>query len=487
MPSDRKAVRAFSGMGPFTRLWCGHVVSLVGNSALRFAFIVQAWTNSERATPVVLLSLCAVVPEILLSPVAGALIDRVSKRTALQFADLGGLTVVAVLGLLQLVATLHTWQIYVTVALLGACAAFQNPALLSAVPLLVRKDQYQRANGLISSARTGSEICGPALGGLVIALSGIGTIIWLDLASFVVALTVVRVTRFGATDTGDAADTGAVAASDDAAASADTSTSTHADAGESEAPPRRGILAESLDGLRVLFTRPGLRALVVVSSAANLVMVTGFAVIPPMVLARSGGSSGTLAAVTTCMGVGGLGGGLMTAAWGGPRRRARGMMLGIVGMCVSAQIGMAAAHSALGWCTAILLGALLMPVVNSSFQSILQAEVEERLQGRVFGAEAFLSDLSVPVAMGISGPLADRVFEPQARTHSGVTGVLAPVVGEGRGSGMAALLLLAGVCGVVVALWGLARRPVRALDAAGADDASGDMAVPVKNEKAPQH
>jgi len=67
------------------------------------------------------------------------------------------------------------------------------------------------------------------------------------------------------------------------------------------------------------------------------------------------------------------------------------------------------------------------------------------------------------VAMAFAGPLADHVFEPHG-APGGVARLLAPVVGDGPGSGMAAMLLIAGVCGVAVALSGMTSRSVRDID-----------------------
>ncbi len=55
----------FAGMGQFGVLWSGHVVTLVGNGVLRFAFVVRAWTSGGQVTQVVLLSLCAVPRQLL--------------------------------------------------------------------------------------------------------------------------------------------------------------------------------------------------------------------------------------------------------------------------------------------------------------------------------------------------------------------------------------------------------------------------------------
>jgi hypothetical protein len=70
----------------------------------------------------------------------------------------------------------------------------------------------------------------------------------------------------------------------------------------------------------------------------------------------------------------------------------------------------------------------------------------------------------MPVATVLAGPLADHVFEPQAAAHRGLVGLLAPIVGTGRGSGMAAMLFVAGLLGAAAALIGLASTAVRQLD-----------------------
>lgn len=425
----------FDGMGRFGVIWSGQVVTLVGNSVLRFAFVVQAWSSGGEATRVVLLSLCALLPQMLLSPTAGALVDRVSKRTALQLADLGGLVVVAGLAAIHFSGDLQLWQIYLAVSLMGAAAAFQYPALSSAVPLLVTKDQLQRANGLLATAKSTSDIGGPALAAVLVTGWGLGFILWVDLISFVVALITVRLVRLPSEADRTAA-----------------------------AGPRRKLSADSMEGLRYLFSQPSLRGLILVFFSVNLVMVFGFSVVQPMILARTGNQAPALAAVMTSIGVGGIAGGLLLAAWGGPKNRVRGMTLGIIGMCVSAQVLMAMARWVPAWCAAILVGALLMPIVNGTMQAIIQTKVPKDRQGRVFGAVMFVSQISSPLAMAFSGPLADHVFEPQATAGSGVVGLLRPLIGEGPGTGMAAMLLIAGVCGTAVALWGMASRPVREID-----------------------
>ncbi|MBC3839759.1 MFS transporter [Streptacidiphilus sp. 4-A2] len=189
-----------------------------------------------------------------------------------------------------------------------------------------------------------------------------------------------------------------------------------------------------------------------------------------------------------------MAGGLLMAAWGGPRNRGQGMMLGVAGMCLSALVAMSLAGDVPGWCAAVLVGALLMTVVNASMQAIVQSKVPQQWQGRVFGAVMFLSQISVPLATAAAGPLADQLFEPEARHGSGLFVLLGPLLGHRPGSGMAGMLFLAGVIGTVVALWGLAAPSIRHIDTlipdVGADEladqAAGEGADEAADEGAEQ-
>ncbi|WP_157756789.1 MFS transporter [Plantactinospora sp. KBS50] len=368
-----------------------------------------------------------------MSPTAGAIVDRCPKRTALRLADLGGLLTVGALSAVYFSGQLRLWLIYIAVALLGSAAAFQYPALSSAIPLLVEKDRLQRANGLVGTARSVADICGPALAGVLIATSGLRAVLIADLASFAVALLSVQLVRL-------------------------------TEAPRDDTTGRRRLAADSVEGLRYLFARPSLRGLTLVIFVVNLVMVFGYTIVQPMILARTGNDTSALASVMTSIGVGGITGGLLLGAWGGPRSRVRGMMLGIIGMCLSSQVLMASVRGVAAWCAAILVGALLMPVVNGTLQAIIQTKVPPDRLGRVFGAVMFVSQISAPVAIATSGLLADHVFEPQAAAGTGLVGLLRPLVGHGHGSGMAAMLLLAGLCGTAVAVWGLTNRTVRDID-----------------------
>jgi len=112
-----------------------------------------------------------------------------------------------------------------------------------------------------------------------------------------------------------------------------------------------------------------------------------------------------------------------------------------------------------------VVGAFIMmvfnPVINGSNQAIWQSKVPPEMQGRVFSARAFIALMSQPIAMAITGPLADGFLLPSMMAD----GLLAPyfgwLIGVGPGKGISLLFLVMGLIGALVGVSGYLFKPVR--------------------------
>jgi hypothetical protein len=290
--------------------------------------------------------------------------------------------------------------------------------------------------------------------GVLIATGGLGSILVLDVISYAVA--VVTILAIPIRDAGG-----------------DTAEGSDGEHGTS-------LWGGTAAGLRYILTTPSLRNLTGVMLVANISAVFGFAVLAPMILARSGNDEASWATVSVCTGIGGIVGGLLMSLLKAPRSRMTVLLLGTAGVGLIGQVAMAAGRDLPAWCAAELVCAALLPIVNAMETMQLQAKVPAAMQGRVFGASIFLSQCVVPVVFLVSGPLADHVFEPQAAAGSGIVGLLAPLLGHGRGTGMAAMLFLAGVGTFAVGLCGLAVPSLRDIDTLMPDLPAQKAAAPAE-------
>jgi MFS family permease len=364
--------------------------------------------------------------------VAGALVDRWDRKLVMMLSDLAaGLTTIAV-WVLYATGNLEIWHLYITGAIAGAFQAFQFPAYSAAVTTMLPKEQYARANGMLSLAESAAGIFAPLAGGVLLGLVGLSGILMIDVVTFVFAigaLLVVHVPRPQETEAG-----------------------------------REGqgsLWKESIYGFRYILDRPSLLGLQLVFLAINLTGGFAFTVLAPMILARTGNDELVLGSVQSVMGVGGVVGGVLLSVWGGPRRRVHGVLMGMILSSLLGELLLGLGSAPLVWSVAAFFTSFFIPIVNGSNQAIWQAKVAPDVQGRVFATRRLIAQISSPVAMLLAGPLADHVFEPAMAGGGGLSATFGGLVGTGPGAGMGLMFVVTGLLGILVGLMGYAIPAVR--------------------------
>jgi len=132
-PAPSDATMRPTGMRGFTIVWAGQLVSLLGTGMTQFAITIWAWQTTGIATALALVGFFTAVPQILTSPLAGAIVDRYDRKHVMIMSDLAaGIATVALL-VLYSAGSLQVWHLYVVSAFSGAFGAFQFPAYSAAV------------------------------------------------------------------------------------------------------------------------------------------------------------------------------------------------------------------------------------------------------------------------------------------------------------------------------------------------------------------
>jgi DHA3 family macrolide efflux protein-like MFS transporter len=421
-----------AGMRGFTIVWIGQVVSLLGSGMTWFALTIWAWELTGQATALALVAFFHFGPTILLSPIAGALVDRWDRKLVMMLSDLAaGLMSVVVLALYA-TGNLEVWHLYLTGAFAGAFEAFQFPAYSAAVTTMVPKEQYVRANGMLSLAESASGVFAPLAGGILLGIVGISGVLAIDVVTFMVAIGALLLVRVPPPQTTASGQEG-----------------------------KGSLWQESLYGFRYIFERPSLLGLQLVFLASNLTASFAFAVLAPMILAQTGSNQVTLGGVQAVLGVGGVVGGLLLSVWGGPKRRVHGVLLGMTLSSLLGELVLGLGNGPLIWGIGAFFSSFFIPIINGSNQAIWQAKVAPDVQGRVFAARRLIAQLSWPIATLLAGPMADFLFEPALAVGGPLAGSFGGLVGTGAGAGMSLMFVVTGLMGVVVGLGGYAVPAIR--------------------------
>jgi MFS family permease len=159
-------------------------------NALTSAWVLTDITDSPAA--VALLQVAVTVPGFLLALLAGALADVVNRKRLIQLSMSGSAVVAAVFAVLSATGDHTQATILALTGALGVLTALAAPAWMAVIPGLVPRDQLADAMTLSSAGTSGAMAVGPAIGGLIIAVSGPTWVFWLNLVVFVASVAALR-------------------------------------------------------------------------------------------------------------------------------------------------------------------------------------------------------------------------------------------------------------------------------------------------------
>jgi surfactin synthase thioesterase subunit/MFS family permease len=421
------------GMGRFLAVAAGQLVSITGSALTEFAVPVWIYVTTGSLGRFALFSVLALVPGLLVAPLAGAVVDRTSRKAVMLAGDVAaGLTQLG-FGLLLWTGHLRVWEIYPLLVCLSVALTFQRLASTSAVPQLVPKRYLGHANGVVQMAGGMSQLLVPLVAVGLLAAVGLPGILALDVASYAVAVLVTLVVRFPGTM-----------------------------AWRRKEP----LLTEISEGLRYSWGNRSLRAMLLWFAGLNVFLAPMFLLMTPLVLSFA--HLRQLGVVAFGSGLGGVLGGLLLTVWGGPRhRRMYAMLLGTLALGACGALAGIRPNLLVVAVAAWGLG-FWITVVNGIYATIVQVKVPQRFHGRVFSLNTLIAWSTIPLGIGLVGPYATRLLAAPSR-H------LAPLLGTGPGRGIGLTYLLFGLAVAAFALWALRFGPLRHFDGTVPDATPDDL------------
>lgn len=411
------------GMGIFSLIWLGQVVSTLGTFMLSFGIGVSLFQETGSVMRYTMIGVAMAGPMVAFLPLAGVLADRVNRRLLLLFGNMGSACGTLLLYALLEWRSVEAYHLYAVVALKGAFEAFIWPTLYASIAQLVDKDQYGRASGLIHTSEAVGHITGPLLGGFLLVAFGLRTLVLIDVATFLWSATILLLVRFPELPQSATEPPSEEARTD-------------------EAPPEKP--ASLRDGWDFIRARPGLFRLLFMFLGLSLCLGFLEVLTVPLVL---GFATPVTAGIVLGLGsVGMLLGGVVMSVWGGPERglRVRAILVLMTVQGLALFSGGLRPDATLITVAAFAFMACI-PLINGSSQALWQSKVPLDLQGRVFGVRSLMSGAAVPIAMAIAGPVSEYLFEPLMAEDGALAASLGGLIGAGPGRGIGLFYIVLGI------------------------------------------
>jgi MFS family permease len=354
----------------------GQGVSIIGSQAQQVAMAWLVYQLTGSPFWLGLVAFAGQIPILFLTPLAGSLIDRCERHPLLLVTQTVCLAQALVLALLTLTGAVAPWHVVVLSLVLGAANAFDMPTRQSFLSELVgRRDDLANAIALNSSVFNGARLVGPALAGLLLALSSPGVCFLVNAASYVAVLAALLAMRLP----------------------------------RRYRPPARGrLLAGLREGLAYAWQSIPIRSLLLLIGLFNMAGMAESTLLPIISTAVLGGDATTLALLAGAGGVGAFTAAVFLAA----RRGVGGLDRWIAGAPVLFGLGMLTfSFTGSLWAAALLLSvtgfALLLMTAGAN--TVLQTIVAEDKRGRVVSLYTTAVNGLAPLGGLLAGLLADRV------------------------------------------------------------------------------
>jgi DHA3 family macrolide efflux protein-like MFS transporter len=367
-------------LAPFALIWGGQAFSLIGTEIVQFALIWWLTELTGSATVLATATTIALIPRIVLGPIAGTFVDRWNRRVIMIVAD--SIICLASLWLAYhfWMGTMQIWHVYVIMLIRSLGGIFHRPAMTASTSLMVPKEHLSRVAGFNQVLSGSINIIGAPLGALFMSLWTLDKVILIDVFTAILAigpLFFVKIpqpvkqleNRVGV----------------------------------------KSVIKDMKEGLDYLRGWKSLVAIVIMALAIKIALTPAFSLLPLYINQHFGATAAQYSLTEACAGAGIIVGGLIIGVWGGFKKKIVTMLGGLLGMGVSLfALGLLSPNMFIMTTVLAFLVGAMIPLFDGPYLGILQAKVAPEMQGRFFAILSSIITLTSPISLSIAGPLSDR-------------------------------------------------------------------------------
>ena len=385
-----------SNLKGYLFFWSGQLTSLLGSNIVQFVLIWWITVKTESALYLSLSAFIGFAPTILLTPIAGVLVDRLNRKGLLGSVDfLQAFVTVVLLFLFRFqIATVPILLGFI--ALRGVFQAFHTPAIQALIPIMIPRKHLNRFNSVDFFMSSIIFLIGPLVAAVLYAAFPIHQILWIDAATFLVAvipLIFIKIPKIKKDE-------------------------------KTKTDQKSSFFTEFKEGISFIREKKGLLSLLSVFTAANLFVMPLFTLLNLFVLNHGGGEI-QLSYVLAFSQAGTIAGSVLFIIWKGFNKKINGVVLGLFIVYIGYIIA-TLTPTGLFWFMGIgmLITGFALPMANISSQTIWQSVVPKDKLGRVMSVRITIAQITAPLGMILSGLIAEVIDLKYVFIGSAILGII---------------------------------------------------------------
>lgn len=405
----------------FIIVWIGQFISILGSGISAFGLSLWVYMNTESATTFAMTFLVQILPGIIFAPMAGSLADRKKRKSVVIITDSLDAIIKVILVVLLLTGQMKVWMVYPLTFISQTLGTFQNPAFNAMIPLMVEKKDVARANGFMQMIMAIQNMLSPIVAGALFPVIGLKGLFIIDFITFFVALFTILPQQI------------------------------NQDLEENKSKNLAGTLVDDIKiASKLLKSKQGFIELIVVFSLLNFVANIAIVLVGPLVMSNY--DTRIYGIINSVSGVAMVIGGLISGALPSKNNKVRSIFVSLI----ISSIGMIVMGISPLWIV-IAIGFFLFmlptPYANGTLGSLLQLKIETKMLGRVGSLVNCLMKIVTPIAIILSGILADNVFNPLLIEGGKLASTfIGEIIGVGEGRGIGLLFVICGFILLIICI-----------------------------------
>lgn len=362
----------------FTIIFTGQFFSTLSSYVVGYAVIFWLSVETRSAEVLAYATIASLLPQMVLGLFTGVFVDRWNRKRTMIFSDLFIALCTLLLASLFFITEPKIFYVYLLLVMRSAGMAFHVPAMQASVPLLAPQDKLMKIAGINNMIHSISTIASPALAALLISLFRLHWILLIDVAGAIIAVITLLMVIIPNPEKGE------------------------------KAAPHLG--RELLEGLREIYSKPGLLWLFILALSAMFFIMPVAALFPLMTLEHFNGTTYMMSIVEIAWGIGMLIGGAIIG-----HKRLNNYKVILINLTYLV-LGLTFVFSGIlppsgfAWFAGVtVIGGISMTMYSGSFTVIVQTMVEPAALGRVFSLYASITLLPSMIGLLATGFIADAI------------------------------------------------------------------------------
>lgn len=416
----------------FLVIWLGDLFSTIGSGLTAFSLGVFAYQLTNEATSTSMVVLCTFLPAFLVRPIGGVLADRFDRPLLMICGNIGSAVGIGFIVSLLTLSSNHLSIIYTGIIISSVFFGLQNPAYKASVSDFLPENLYSKGSGLLQLSNAAQFLIAPLLGGILMSLMSITSVLLLDIFTFIFsALSIIYV--------------------------------------KSKTKMRRKsikkekftFLSEIKIGINEILSKKSILFLVILVSILLFYVGLIQTLLTPMILSFE--SVRVLGIIQSTCAIGML---ISSICISTITRRIKSTNVLAVSLALMgfsfAFIGIKNNIYAVIIPGFIFFSAI--PFANSSIEVLIRQNTDNDLQGRIWSIISVFTYFGAMLSYSISGFLADHIFNPLFMTNGFFTENLGRIFGVGPGRGIAFMFFISGMVVMLISVLVYKSKKIKSLE-----------------------